>query len=206
MNRTPALCALMLTTLLSACSILPKSEEFSVYRLPASSFEHYSGTNRTEWTLQINQPQSTRILDSSHIAVIPQGDQISAYKGARWSDRAPQLLRDRLIAGLLDDGRIRAVSSDENRLQTDLEISSDLRAFQSEYVAGKPQAHIVLDARLVRSSTQTIIEQKRFEVRKDAADSSVTAVVSAFGQAGDQLTREVMAWTLKQGQNQARMP
>ena len=206
MTRTPAFIALLLTTLLSGCSILPKSEPLNVYRLPAAPFERYTGTGQTAWTLQVDRPQSSQTLDSTRIAVLPQGNEISAYKGARWSDRAPQLLRDRIIAGMLDDGRIRAVSSDDNRLQTDLQLSSDLRAFQSEYRAGKPQAHVVVDARLVRRDSQTILEQKRFEVREDAADTSVPAVVSAFGKASDQLTREVMAWSLKQGQSKALRP
>lgn len=118
----------------------------------------------------------------------------------RWSDRAPLLLRDRLIAGFIDDGRIAAISSDESRLHADLELDSDLRAFHSEYRDGRPVARILLEARLVQSGSLRILASRRFEVSQAASDTSVAAVVNAFGQAGDQLTRELLDWTLERGQ------
>ena len=46
----------------------------------------------------------------------------------------------------------------------------------------------------------SILASRRFEVSQPASDTSVPAVVNAFGQAGDQLAREVLEWTLTQGQ------
>lgn len=131
---------------------------------------------------------------------MPPGDQISAYQGVRWSDRAPLLLRDRLVDAFLDDGRLKAVSSDDSRLQADLELDGDLRAFQSEYQNGRPAARILLEARLVESGSLRILASRRFEVSQPASDTTVPAVINAFGLAGDQLAREVLEWTLQQGQ------
>mgnify|MGYP006176628161 CR=1 FL=1 len=198
MSRFRLLAALLLVGSLAACSVLPKSQVLSIYRLPASSLPSHDIS--TAWALRVNTPYSNSLLDSTRIAVLPPGDQISAYQGVRWSDRAPLLLRDRLIDAFLDDGRLKAVSSDESRLQADLELDGDLRAFHSEYQNGRPVARILLEARLVQSGSLRILASRRFEVSQAARDTSVAAVVNAFGQAGDQLTRELLDWTLEQGQ------
>jgi cholesterol transport system auxiliary component len=197
MSRLRLLAIILLTGSLAACSVLPKSQVLSIYRLPASSLPSHDTS--TDWALRVNTPYSNQLLDSTRIAVLPPGDQISAYQGVRWSDRAPLLLRDRLIDAFLDDGRLRAVSSDASRLQADLELDGDLRAFNSEYQNGRPGAHILFEARLVESGSLRILASRRFEVSQAASDTSVPAVVNAFGQAGDQLARDVLEWTLNQG-------
>lgn len=198
MSRLRLLATLLLIGSLSACSILPKSQVLSIYRLPASSLPNHEVS--ADWALRVNKPYSSQLLDSTRIAVLPPGDQISAYQGVRWSDRAPLLLRDRLIDAFLDDGRLKAVSSDDSRLQADLELDGDLRAFNSEYQNGRPAARILFEARLVESGSLRILASRRFEVSQAARDTSVPAVVNAFGQASDQLAREVLEWTLNQGQ------
>nr|WP_288356704.1 ABC-type transport auxiliary lipoprotein family protein [uncultured Pseudomonas sp.] len=195
--------ALLLTGLLSACSVLPKGEPLEVYLLPSNLPVRAAGEQRESWSLRVNRPQSSQLLDSPRIAVLPQGDRISAYQGARWSDRAPALFRDRLIGALLDDGRVGAVSSDDSRLQADLELSSDLRAFQSEYRNGRPEVHILLDARLVQAGNQRILASRRFEVRQIAGDTAVESVVKTFGAANDQLSRQLIDWVVEEGRRNA---
>ena len=195
--------ALLLTGLLSACSILPAGEALNVYLLPSNLPVRATGAPQQDWSLRVNRPQSSQLLDSPRIAVLPEGDLISAYQGARWSDRAPALLRDRLIGAFLDDGRIGGVSSDDSRLQADLELSSDLRAFQSEYRNGRPEVHILLDARLVQAGNQRILASRRFEVRQIAGDAAVESVVKTFGAANDQLSRQLIDWVVEQGQRNA---
>lgn len=203
MKALAAAGALLLTGLLSACSILPAGEALNVYLLPGNLPVRAADVQSVDWSLRVNRPQSSQLLDSPRIAVLPEGDLISAYQGARWSDRAPALVRDRLIGALLDDRRISAVSSDDSRLQADLELSSDLRAFQSEYRNGRPEVHILLDARLVQAGNQRILASRRFEVRQIAGDPAVESVVKAFGVANDQLSRQLMDWVVDVGQRNA---
>ncbi|WP_342246583.1 ABC-type transport auxiliary lipoprotein family protein [Pseudomonas sp. OTU5201] len=188
--------------LLSACSILPKGEELVVYQLPASSAAPMNGRT-VDWALQVNKPLASPLLDSTRIAVLPEGDRISAYQGVRWEDRGTLLLRDRLIDAFRSDGRIGAVSSDDSRLDTDLVLAGDLRAFQGEYRAGRVEVHILLEARLVQSSNRRMLASQRFEVREAASDKAPAQVVAAFGHAADRLAAQVLDWTLAQG---ARSP
>jgi cholesterol transport system auxiliary component len=191
--------AVLLSGLLGACSILPQTAPLDVYLLPTALPAASASAATVPWSLRVNRPQSSQVLDSSRIVVLPQGDLVSAYQGARWSDRAPVLLRDRLIDAFLADGRLAAVSSDDHRLQSDLELSSDLRAFQSEYHNGAVQVHLQLDVRLVEGNgRQRILASRRFAVRQACTDTSVPRVVSAFALASDQLSRQVSDWVVEQ--------
>ena len=187
-------------TLISACTIFPESEPLDVYRLPAAQAPASRGSPATQpWSLRLNKLQASEALNRPTIAVIPQGDVISSYKASRWSDPAPVLLRNRFMDGFQRDGRVTLLSTDETNLQSDYELGGQLQAFQSEYRGSSVEVVIRLDARLVRGSDQRIVASRRFEIRQPVSDTKVPAVVAAFGQAGDQLNKQVVDWVVQQG-------
>ncbi len=180
----------------AACSVLPESETLRVFLLPITPTPQQSSEPTLQHALRINTPQASRILSSQRIAVVPQGNEISAYGGARWSDAAPALLRDRLIEAFQRNGRMPSVSNEDVNLYADLSLHSDLRAFQSMYIDGKPVVLITLDTRLVNRNNQHTLANRRFEVRQPSTGTGVEQVVEAFGQASDRLSAEVLEWTL----------
>lgn len=197
MKRAYHMIVPMALALVSACSILPKPDPSDVYRL-ASAQPTTQGTP-VNWSLRVTKPQTSEFLDSPRIAVVPDGNLISNYANSRWSDPAPVLLRNRLLDGFQRDGRVTLLSTDETNLQADYELGGQLQAFQSEYRGTAVEVVIRLDARLVRGRDQRIIASRRFEVRQPVNDAKVPAVVAAFGQAGDQLNKQVVDWVVSQG-------
>jgi cholesterol transport system auxiliary component len=202
MKRAYQMIAPVALALISACSILPKPDPSDVYRL-VSTQPTTQGTPVT-WSLRVSKPQTSEFLDSPRIAVVPDGNLISSYANSRWSDPAPVLLRNRLLDGFQRDGRVTLLSTDETNLQADYELGGQLQAFQSEYRGSAVDVVIRLDARLVRGSDQRIIASRRFEVRQPLSDTKVPAVVAGFGQAGDQLNKQVVDWVVAQGNTTAK--
>jgi cholesterol transport system auxiliary component len=197
MKRAYQLIIPVALALVSACSILPKADPSDVYRL-ASSQTASQGTP-VSWSLRVNKPQTSEFLDSPRIAVVPNGDLISSYANSRWSDPSPVLLRNRFMDGFQRDGRVTLLSTDDTNLQSDYELGGQLLAFQSEYRGSAVEVVIRLDARLVRGSDQRIIASRRFEIHQPVSDTKVAAVVAGFGQAGDQLNKQVVDWVVQQG-------
>ncbi|MCF1490192.1 ABC-type transport auxiliary lipoprotein family protein [Pseudomonas sp. AA27] len=186
-------------SLVSACSILPQSEPVDIYRLPVNQSARAAAS--LDWSLRLNKPLASEALAGPRIAVIPQGDVISSYKGARWSDPTPMLVRNRLLDGFQRDGRVQRLSADDSNLQADYELGGELQAFQSEYrPGGAVEVVIRYDARLVQGRSQRILASKRFEVRQALGEQQVPAVVAGFGAASDQLARQVIDWTVSQAQ------
>ena len=191
-------------TLISACSILPQSEPSDVYRLPAAQAPASASSAATQsWSLRLNKLQASEALNRSTIAVIPQGDVISSYKGSRWSDPAPVLVRNRLLDGFQRDGRVTLLSTDDSNFAADLELGGSLQAFQTEYHGSQASVVVRVDALLVRGYDQRILASRRFEERQPLSDVQVPAVVAGFGQASDRLTAKVVAWAVDQGQKLA---
>ncbi|WP_311884621.1 MULTISPECIES: ABC-type transport auxiliary lipoprotein family protein [unclassified Pseudomonas] len=191
-------------TLISACSILPQSEPSDVYRLPAAQVPASASSAATQqWSLRLNKLQASEALNRPTIAVIPQGDVISSYKGSRWSDPAPVLVRNRLLDGFARDGRVTLLSTDDSNFAADLELGGSLQAFQTEYQGAQASVVVRVDALLVRGYDQRILASRRFEERQPLNDVQVPAVVAGFGQASDRLTAQVVAWAVDQGQKLA---
>lgn len=191
-------------SLISACSILPESEPSDVYRLPTAQAPASTISPATQsWSLRLNKLQASEALNRPTIAVIPQGDVISSYKGSRWSDPAPVLVRNRLLDGFQRDGRVTLLSTDDSNFAADLELGGNLQAFQTEYQGTQASVVVRVDALLVRGYDQRILASRRFEERQPLSDVQVPAVVAGFGQASDRLTAKVIAWAVDQGQKLA---
>ncbi|MCF5666016.1 ABC-type transport auxiliary lipoprotein family protein [Pseudomonas marginalis] len=202
MKRAYQMIAPVALALVSACSILPKADPSDVYRLTSAQTTGQGAP--VSWSLRVNKPQTSEFLDSPRIAVVPNGDLISSYANSRWSDPSPVLLRNRFMDGFQRDGRVTLLSTDDTNLQSDYELGGQLQAFQSEYRGSAVEVVIRLDARLVRGSDQRIVASRRFEVRQPVSDTKVPAVVAGFGQAGDQLNKQVVDWVVQQGNNAAK--
>lgn len=193
--------------LLAACSIVPQRTPGDTYLLPTTldaNAPHDTpsapSTPAPHLTaaLRVATPAASLQLNSTRIVVVPRRNELSVYEGARWSDPAPILMRNRLLDAFRADGHFAALSSDERMLHADLELDSELRAFQSEYRDGTPEAVIAVNALLVQSSARRIVASQYFEVREKASGTAVPQVVQAFGSASDKLARAVSAWAAQQ--------
>ena len=200
--RVAAAAVLCAAVLLPACSVLPEAEPLDVYVLPvtgdASATAVPAAAGAQAWSLRVVRPAAGVHLAGQRIVVMPEGNRVSVYQGAGWSDPAPVLVRDRVLEAFRADGRVGALSSDERQLHADFELDSDLRAFQSEYRGGRPEAVLRLDARLVHTASRRIVASRTFEQRQPTEDPAVPAVVQAFGTAADRLSAAVVDWTVRE--------
>jgi cholesterol transport system auxiliary component len=186
---------------LASCSILPPAESPNIYVLPQShSARTESAEPQLPWQLRVDTPEATGLLSGSGIVVMPEPGRITVYKDARWSDGAPLLLRERLIDAFLDTHRLPAVTSEDDSMRADFVLAGDLRAFQTEYRNGSPVVVVRFDAQLRRGGARDVLAARSFEVTANPSGVAVPQVVQAFGQACDQLSAQVVQWTLAQGQ------
>ena len=195
-----------LGVLTTACSVFPKNEPVAAYRLPplpistqnSGTKGGIAATGIDARTVRIVTPNSSRVVDSDRILVLPETNLIQFYANARWTDPAPVLLRNRLVQAFLADGRIRYVSSDDSNLSADQELTGDLISFQSEYRNNKPIVVIKFHASLIDQIGRRVIAMHSFEVQQQVADEQLPEVIEAFGQASDVLAAQLMEWVLAQ--------
>ncbi|HBS6790716.1 ABC-type transport auxiliary lipoprotein family protein (plasmid) [Klebsiella pneumoniae] len=178
---------------LTACTVLPQTPVSQVWVLPAQPGTPASGQTINR-SLRVVQPNTSQFINSSRIAVQPQDAEITVYRGSRWSDSVPVLVRNRLTQELRTDGRFISVSSDDDNLQADFELGGDLSSFQGVYRGKKGEVLIQFDARLVQTFDRRVIASRRFVIRQPINGSSMNEVVEAFGLASDRLAAEILCW------------
>jgi cholesterol transport system auxiliary component len=191
-----------LPALVSSCSILPAPETLAIYQLPPSSIVRTSRADQSPQlplSLHISKAESSRITDTQRVLILQPDNRISAYKGARWSDSPPALLRNQLTSAFRADGRLSLVSDTNVNLARDLDLSGDLSAFHVEYSNGRPAAVIRFYAVLVQPTRNRVIATRGFEARQPVEGKGMPEVIAAFGKGADDLAREIIDWTIEHG-------
>lgn len=180
--------------LLGGCTLLPAAEPLAIYRLPplAQSVPQHPGTSNG--TVRVDTPQASPAVASLRILVLPDGHQLSAYRGARWSDPPTVQWREKLADVLRDQGYFRVVSTDDYSHRSELSLDGDLLAFEVEYVGGEPRVHVAYTAYLTHTASRTVLATRRFTHQQPLAGAQLADVIQGFGQASDTLALQVAAW------------
>src|SRR5690606_41001134 len=94
-------------------------------------------------SLRVDTPQAGYAHTGPRLRVQTRDNQLLSYRGVRWSDPTPTLLREYLAQAFQRQGGLRAVTTDENALHADVHLRSDRRRFQ---VVDGAEPHILSDA------------------------------------------------------------
>lgn len=204
MTRIRLAAGLLGLTLMSACSVLPESEPLTTYQLPAPRLAT-SSQPPLPHSLRIITPAASYALQTPRIMVTPEGNTLTSYQGVRWTDPNPVLLREHLVQAFQQSGSFKSVSTEVHALQTDIQLYSDLRQFQTLYQGDRVSAIIELDAKLVDPGSRGVIASRHFRVSQPLTDTAVPAVVDGLSSAADTLAQQLLDWsraTLRQDQAQ----
>lgn len=189
--KSAALLTALLT--LSACTILPESEALSVYQFPAPPTDIASAGERLPISLRVNTPQAGFAFSGPRIMVVTPDNQLQSYKGVRWSDPGPQILREYLAVALQRSGTMGNVTTDEHALYADVHLDTNLRRFQLN-TDGTSRVVIELDARLVNPESRRVYLTRNFLIKQPVSTTRIGGVVEGYGKASEALTRELVSW------------
>ncbi|HKJ75212.1 MAG TPA: ABC-type transport auxiliary lipoprotein family protein [Alphaproteobacteria bacterium] len=176
---------------------LPQGPAPDIYTLtPKSTFD--KGLPKVKWQLVVDQPTAARGLDTRRIALHPSPTQIKYYAGARWTDRAPDMVQTLLLESFENTNKIVAVGRQTIGLRSDFDLAIDLREFQAEYHSGNdiPDVRVRMNVKIIKQPRQEIIASKNFEYVAKSKGTSVNDVVLAFDDALGKVLRRVVEWTL----------
>jgi len=192
--------ALACALLASSCSILPEREPVTIYQPARSATPAHADWPQVTWSLLVSRPVAGTQIDSERINVQPSPGTVQVYKGAAWTDAAPDLLQISLLKGFEDSQKILSVSRSGSGVRGEYQLLTELRRFESDYAQpGQAQATIEVYARLVHTSDGRVVAARSFVGSEPAASEAVPAVVDAFSRVLDRTTGEIVGWTLQSG-------
>lgn len=147
-----------------------------------------------EFQLVVNEPRAVRSLETDRILVKPGPAQISYYKDAVWSDRLPRLMQARLVEAFQNAGLVSAVGSRADRLDADIEMASELRAFQVEITGGQAKAHASLYVKVIDGKTGRMVASRGFDSETSTSATNVDQMVVSLNQSFDKILHDVVPW------------
>ena len=185
--------------LITSCTVLPEQVPVDLYLLPPPTLEPAIAGPRLP-ALRIDRPVTSQALSGNRLLIMAADNQYKAFPDMRLATPAPLLWRDWLLDAFWRDGRITGLSAASEGLQSELELGGTLRAFHVDNTGNAPQAVIQYDATLISTSGRSIIARRRFESRQTVVAMDASSAISALGVAANQLVKELIQWTVEQGQ------
>jgi len=184
---------------LGGCSILPQKKPLEVFVL--SSRAAAVDVPPTRAILSIQQPNSSGMLSSANIVVMPRSHQLNAYKGVRWDAPLPLVLQEYLLRNFRSVPLFKAVVDGDTRVKADYHLVTDLLAFHSSYIGtpagGNPRIEVEVDAQLIDAGSRTIVAQRRFSLTQPCNSAQVEDVVAAFNRAAAHLSNKMLEWSAR---------
>lgn len=165
------------------------------YDLAAPSTFARGGAQRGQ--ILVVEPKAIASLDTDRIAVRNAAGAFSYLTDGAWADRLPKLLQAKLIQAFENANRLRSVGRPGDRLTADYQLISDIRSFEV-VVGGSTEVVVEMAVRIVNERSGRIHSGQVFRARAAAAGTSAPAVSAAFNEAGQQVMREIVAWTAGQ--------
>jgi cholesterol transport system auxiliary component len=199
MNRVPvALLASACAVLLAGCGSLGGPEVRTQVYSPQTAVQADPSWPTAAWNLTVGTQAANQMLDSVKIAVRPTPDELQTYKGAAWADTAPELLLTSVVEAFEDSGKIVSVSRAGGGSRGDVGLMLEIRQFETVYRGASPEAVIEVQARLVDFRGEGVAT-RRFRHAIPGTSPDVPTMVSAFGDAMTAVSRDVVGWTLAEG-------
>lgn len=198
-NRNPwtsAAAVLAAAMVVSACSILPRSDPVQLLdpRL-AAPVEVGEGL---EWTLNVALPETDPARDSTRVLVRTLEGRLQVHPSARWVAPAPALLRTLLVRYLRDGGMLSQVGAGAGGM--DRTLALDLRHFElNETAAGELEARIRIEARLYDGRAATLLARRMFEARQPARSAQASDVLAGFEAALGEIIPALAGWVTGYG-------
>lgn len=195
------LLALPFALALAGCSILGSEQRdpVTIYapdvRVPARA-----DWPNVAWSLVIAKPTAARVIDSPRISVRPMPGELQVYRGVSWALPATDMLQDAVQRTLEDSGQIPAVASADAGILGDYRLVMDLRRFEADYAGGaQPEAVVEVNAKLVNNRDQRVVASRTFLQQRPAGGIDVAQVATAFEQALEAATADIVGWVLVSG-------
>jgi len=149
---------------------------------------------RRPWQIVVHEPTAIRALAGDRIMIKPAPAEIVYFPKAVWSDRLTRLVQARLIETLQRSGRFAAVSNGRERVEADLEITTEIRDFQIELVSGDATAIVAVFSKLVDQRRGRVVASRGFSAHSPAGADHVGAGVEALNTALQNVLPEVARW------------
>ena len=193
---------LVLGLALAGCDVLPRvSEPVQLYTLtPKTTFD--VPIPAVDWQLVVETPTAAAGLNTTRIVLQRSSFAVDYYADAAWTENAPLMVQNLLVESFENTRKIVGVGREAIGLRPDFYLRTDLREFGATYDQGEdpPLVVVRINAKVVEMPERRIVAAGTFERRERAAGRSFDEVLVAFDEALGSTLKDIVAFTLIEGE------
>ena len=195
-RRANFVVAALIYVALSGCALIGGAKKApDTYDLLAPDISAMG--HRKPLQIAVNSPSAVRALESDRILVKPGPAQLVYFPGSAWSDHLPRLVQARLVEALQNSGRFRAVGDGRDKIDADVQVLSNIRAFQVELAGKSATAHIDIFIKLVDDASRRTVSSRTFTAFEHASGDSPAAGVEALNRAFHKIVPAIVKWVAR---------
>ncbi|MCA8929745.1 MAG: membrane integrity-associated transporter subunit PqiC [Alphaproteobacteria bacterium] len=169
-----------------------------LYRLTPKTT--YPDLPRVAWQLVVEPPAAQASIDTPRIGLMLSPVRFDYYAQANWVDRAPLMVQSLIIESFDNSHAIVAVGRESIGLRPDYVLKSELREFQAESLDDRHIVNVALHFKLVQMPERVIVASAAFGKVVEAPLDQMGPVIEAFDEALGKVLKDVVVWTLTEGQ------
>lgn len=201
-RRLIGVSAVGLVGVAAGCGILPEvSKPVKLYTLtPKTTFP--DDLPSVDWQLVVETPTAPAGIDTARIALQRSAYTLEYFADSGWTDRAPEMVQTLIVESMESTNKIIGVGMESIGIKPDYLLKTDLREFQAVYAEGSeiPFVHVRVSILLVRMPDRRIVASTSTEQKVEAAGTGFTDIIDAFDTALGSVLRDIVVFTLTQGQ------
>lgn len=183
----PALAAMLLAAGLGGCGGGAVPLTFDLAALPSNGRAAVSAR-----AFSVAEPVGIQPFEADRIIVREPGGALSFLGGGQWADRLPRLIQTRLIQSLENSGRLKSVSRPGDKVVSDFQLISEIRAF--DIAAGSGEAVVDISAKIVTEATGKVVAARVFTARVPVPKVDAASAAVGLDAALARVLAEMVAW------------
>jgi cholesterol transport system auxiliary component len=187
----------MVVAMLSGCiQLLPEGEPPpQIYTLTTPDLGSINTQDLP--SLSVSSPTTIGALRNDRLAVMKGAQSLSYYRGVRWAEPLPALVRNTLVESLENANLTRQLATTQDGVRQDYELHLMIRQFALTVGSRRdPVAEVRITARLVHVRRRETVAAERFTARSEARRDSADAAMAACDEAASAVLKDVALWTV----------
>ncbi len=186
---------LLVSILLSGCSIFPTPEPKTQYTL-FSPTPRIKAPKIVQPALIIKVPTADSSLNTAEIAVSPTPGVRTYVDGALWTDRTPVMLQNLFVQGFQNSAIFPNVGTPGTGIASNIILDSQLRDFSVHYEGKQPVVVVNLYMQIFDLKTRQVIEGRQFKQKIQVTQNNLQAIRQGFQKAVSQMTENIIRWVI----------
>jgi len=181
---------------LAGCALLDTPDPVQLYRFGPLDSAYVGERSTASVQVSLRRIEFPDAVAGQRILAVT-GNEAAYLAGARWVSDAEDLYSQSLETAFGSSASGVRLIGGRELTRADVSLDVDVTTFETRYASAGAVPTVVISARarLLSLPGRTVVSEQIFSVSQPAGDNRVSAIVSAFDGATQDLNQQIVAWT-----------